>query len=222
MRPPRSARLVAVVVTGLAAAACGSSGRGAGTTASSRPSTSAKAQHGPPTPAPKTTPQVIPTPGPTGRPASAAAVRVIKAWSSALRHGDVRAAADYFALPSQFVNGGGAGGNVLVVTIRTRAEAAAINATLPCGAVFLSADQRGRYVNALFRLTDRPGPGGGCGSGAGQVARTNFVIAAGRIVEWFRAPSDPGDASRGAAPAAPATPAPQPAPSAPQTGAPAV
>jgi hypothetical protein len=147
-------------------------------------------------------------------------VQVIKAWSSALRHGNVHGAAGYFALPSQFVNGGDASGNVLVVTIRTRAEAAAINATLPCGAVFLSADQRGRYVNALFRLTDRPGPGGGCGSGSGQVARPNFVITAGRIVDWYRAPSDPGDAKRGAAPAAPPTP--QPAPSAPQSGGPAV
>jgi hypothetical protein len=118
---------------------------------------------------------------------------VIQAWSSALRRGDVRGAARYFALPSEFSNGADANGDVPVLTIRTRAEAAAVNATLPCGAVFISADQRGRYVNALFRLTDRPGPGGGCGSGTGQVARTNFVITDGRIAEWIRAPNEPGD-----------------------------
>jgi hypothetical protein len=168
--------------------------------------------------APNTVPQVLPAPGPTGRPANSAAVRVIKAWSTALRRGNVHAAAAYFALPSEFVNGADASGNVPVITIRTRAEAAAINSTLPCGAVFLSADQRGRYVNALFRLTDRPGPGGGCGAGTGQLARTNFVIAAGRIVQWVRAPADPGDARRNPPPSQPA-PA---APSTPPSGGPAV
>jgi hypothetical protein len=143
-------------------------------------------------------------------------VSVIRAWSTALRRGDVRGAARYFALPSQFINGSSANGEVPVITIHTRADAAAINATLPCGAVFISADQRGRYVNALFRLTDRPGPGGGCGSGTGQVARTNFVITGGRIVEWIRAPQDPGDNRGGNAPQPPGAPA------TPQSGSPAV
>jgi hypothetical protein len=118
----------------------------------------------------------------------------------------VRGAAGYFALPSEFINGPEANGHVPVITIRTRVEAAAINSTLPCGAVFISADQRGRYVNALFRLTDRPGPGGGCGSGTGQVARTNFVIAGGRIVQWIRAPEDPGDNQGRNSPPAPGPP----------------
>jgi hypothetical protein len=136
----------------------------------------------------------LPTPGPTGVPAAAAAVGVIRAWSDALRHGDVRAAARYFALPSLMVNGSVGAGTALVITIETHAEAEAANASLPCGARFVSADQRGRYVNALFRLTGRPGPGGSnCGTGVGETARTNFVIARGRIVEWLRAPDDPGD-----------------------------
>ncbi|MEA2160258.1 MAG: hypothetical protein QOD66_2638, partial [Solirubrobacteraceae bacterium] len=127
--------------------------------------------------------------------------RVIRAWSSALRRGDVRGAARYFALPSLIANGTSASGGLAVITIRTRADADAANATLPCGAKFLRADQRGRYVNALFRLTDRPGPGGGCSSGVGQTARTNFVIVGGRIVEWIRAPEDPGDNRRPTHPA---------------------
>jgi len=107
------------------------------------------------------------------------------------------------------VNGTDASGSELVIPIETPDQAQAANATLPCGAVFISADQRGRYVNALFRLTGRPGLGGSdCGGGVGQTARTNFVIAHGRIVEWIRAPDDPGD--NGASPA----PTPQPAPSA--------
>jgi hypothetical protein len=120
-------------------------------------------------------------------------VSVIKAWSDALRRGDIAGAAHYFAVPSLMINGPDANGDAIVIRIRSRAEAEAANVALPCGAQFISADQRGRYINALFRLTDRPGPGGGCGAGTGQTARTNFVISARRIVEWIRAPDDPGD-----------------------------
>jgi hypothetical protein len=94
---------------------------------------------------------------------------------------------------------------MVLLTIRNRAEAVAANAGLPCGARFISADQRGRYVNALFQLTNRPGPGGGCSGGIGQTARTNMVISKGLIVEWIRAPDDPGD--NGTAP--PGTSSPQ-------------
>jgi hypothetical protein len=98
-------------------------------------------------------------------------------------------------------------GEAVVITIDTAAEAEAANETLPCGARFVSADQRGRYVNALFRLTGRSGPGGtDCGGSVGTTARTNFLIAHGRIVEWLRAPDDPGDNGT------PRTPAPTPAP----------
>lgn len=154
--------------------------------------------------------QTVPTPGPTGIRPATTAVALIRAWSDALRRGDVSTAAGYFALPSVMINGIDTGGNALVLTIGTRAQAQEANATLPCGARFISADQRGRYVNALFRLTGRPGPGGGnCGGGAGQTARTNFVISHGLIVEWIRAPDDPGD-NGGSAPAPPTPVAPEP------------
>jgi hypothetical protein len=141
----------------------------------------------------------IPAPGPTGTPANGAAVKVIEAWSKDLRRGDLKAAARYFQLPSELVNGIGPGA---LVRIHTLAQAVAANEMLPCGAQFISADERGLYVNALFRLTGRLGPGGGnCGSGLGETARTNFLIRGGRIVEWIRAPDDPGDnGSAGAGP----------------------
>ena len=149
----------------------------------------------------------IPTPGPTGVAPRASTLAVIRAWSDALRRGDVRGAAGYFAIPSVMVNGTDAAGSAIVIPIGSAAEAVQANASLPCGARLLSADQRGRFVNALFRLTGRPGPGGSnCGTGTGQTARTNFVIASGRIVEWIRAPDDPGDNG---------TPRGQPAPSVP-------
>jgi hypothetical protein len=171
----------------------------------------------PATPAPLVNPnQPLPTPGPTGRPAATTAVNVIRAWSDALRHGDLRAAAQYFALPSVMINGTDAAGTALVITIGTREQAEAANATLPCGARFVAADQRGRFVNALFRLTGRPGLGGtDCAGGVGTTARTNFVIANGRIVEWLRAPDDPGDNGAPQAPQPVPAPAPAPSPSVP-------
>lgn len=163
-----------------------------------------------PVPAPPLNLQSVPTPGPTGVPAPPTDVSVIRAWSEALRRGDVGTAAQYFALPSVMVNGTDTGGAALVLTIQTRAQAEEANATLPCGAQLISTDQRGRYVNALFRLTGRPGPGGSnCGGGVGTTARTNFLIAHGRIVEWLRAPSDPGDNGTSPTPTHPAPPAPQ-------------
>jgi hypothetical protein len=131
--------------------------------------------------------------GGSGTPGPRAAVIVITRWSRALVDGNVRAAARYFRLPSLFSNGPGA-----TVEIRTLRDAERVNAALPCGAHLVSTTRDGRYVNALFRLSDRRGPGGGlgaCGSGTGGTARTDFLIRDGRIVQWVRAPDRPGDNS---------------------------
>ncbi len=209
----RCCALVAVVGSTCLAGGCGAGDKRSsvrtGSAAATRRSPAVPATPTLPTPIPA--PHAMPTPAPTGRPADPAAVTVIRAWSSALLHGDVRDAAGYFAIPSLFANGSGPGG-LTVIAIRNLAQASAANATLPCGATFISADQRGRYVNALFRLTNRPGLGGGCSAGTGQTARTNFVIKRGRIVEWIRAPDDPGD---NAGPPASPQPQPQPRPFAP-------
>jgi hypothetical protein len=123
--------------------------------------------------------------------ATSNAVKVISAWSNALRGGDVNAAAGYFALPSVFADGPGANG-APAVTIRNRRDARFVNATLPCGAKLISAARSGRYVNALFRLTGRPGLGGtDCGSGAGTNARVDFEITNGKIAAWIRVPLTP-------------------------------
>ncbi len=120
---------------------------------------------------------------------AAASVAVIKHWARALQRGDVRAAARYFEIPSVFIDGPGP-----AITINSLADAEAVNEALPCGATFISAAQAGPYVNVLFGLTGRSGPGGSdCASGAGQTARTDFIIKAGRITVWVRAPDQPGD-----------------------------
>jgi hypothetical protein len=137
-----------------------------------------------------------------GSTATATEVRVIRAWSEALRRGDVTRAAGYFAVPSQMINGTASGQGVLI-RIRSHHDAVLANESLPCGARFVSAVQHGRFVDALFVLTARPGPGGSaCAGGVGATARTFFLIVGGHIRTWIRAPD-----SQGPGPAQP-TPAP--------------
>src|SRR5947209_19920561 len=163
-----------LAVIGLLATGLGACGGTAPRHASPTPAAPA-ASHAPPT-------LGAPAPGPTNVPAPAAAVAVIEGWASALQRGDVTAAAHYFALPSVLINGTDSGGQSVVVHIFNLQDALAANASLSCGAQLLSADLRGRYVNALFRLTDRGGPGGGRGPGVGQTALTNFLISGARLV----------------------------------------
>lgn len=129
----------------------------------------------------------------------AGVVSVIRGWSDALRSGDVTAASRYFGIPSIFATGSGP-----PLALRTLTQVEVANAGLPCGAELISVRRQGRYVGALFRLTNRPGPGGehGCGTGAGLTARTDFLVRHGRIVQWVRAPDEPGD--NGSPPTSPA------------------
>ena len=141
----------------------------------------------------------------------AAMVSVIRGWSDALRAGHVAVAARYFRIPSVFF-----AGNSAPIVLRSVAQVEIANAALPCGSTYLSAHRQGRYVDALFRLTNRPGPGGeqGCGSGTGQTARVNLLIRDNRIVQWLRAPDEPGDNG------SPRTaPSPSPGPGTPSGGA---
>jgi len=110
-------------------------------------------------------------------------VAVIEGWVKTLSKGDAEGAAGYFALPSVVENGTPA------VTLRSHADVVAFNRSLPCGARLVRARPAGRFIAATFRLTDRPG--GGCGSGVGQLARTAFVIRGGKIVQWQRLPNPP-------------------------------
>jgi hypothetical protein len=111
--------------------------------------------------------------------ADPADVEVIDGWVTSLRHGDVDAAADYFAIPSVAENG------PILARIRSPEDARRFNESLPCGARLIRADSAGDFTTATFRLTERPGPGT-CGSGTGGVAKTSFVIRDGKIVQWRR------------------------------------
>jgi hypothetical protein len=111
--------------------------------------------------------------------ANPADVQVIDGWVTALRQGDVKAAAGYFAIPSVAENG------PVLLRIRSTEEAVRFNESLPCGARLVRADTAGDFTTATFRLTERPGRGS-CGPGTGTVAKTSFVIRDGKITQWRR------------------------------------
>lgn len=142
---------------------------------------------------------------------NAAAVAVIRGWATALAHGEIAAAARYFALPSVFVNSVDAAGQPVGVKVTSEREARLVNESLSCGAQLVRTARHGRYITATFTLVNRTGPGAGCGSGTGQPAATDFLIAHGRIVEWIRAPAGGGIPQVPTPQGPPATPAPNPA-----------
>ena len=118
---------------------------------------------------------------------SPSAESVIREWAETLRAGDVRGAAEFFALPSVVANG------TEPIILRTRSDARTFNASLPCGARLLRTSSASGYTTAVFRLTERPGPGT-CGTGTGMTARTTFVVRDGKIHEWRRVADKPRSA----------------------------
>jgi len=118
--------------------------------------------------------------------AGGARARVVRGWSDTLRHGDIRGAAGYFALPSVVSNG------TPPLAVRNRDQAVTFNRALPCGSRLERTLSRGRYIVGVFRLTDRTGPGAQrpC-DGRGAEAAVAFRIAGGHIREWRRVAAVP-------------------------------
>lgn len=119
-------------------------------------------------------------------PADRSSTRVIRRWLAALDRGDIERAAHYFALPSKFQNTG-----TPVLHIDNEDERIAVNLSLTCGARAERTGGAGPYTIVLFRLIERPGPGGGCGGGTGGTARGAILVSGGLIREWYRLPDDP-------------------------------
>jgi limonene-1,2-epoxide hydrolase len=141
------------------------------------------------------TPQVAPAPRtplelPAGiplkatGPADPAGARVVRAWSKALRAGDVAAATALWAVPSKVQNG------TPVLTLSSRDYVRIFNASLPCGSVVTSTGAAaGGFTITTFRLTRRKGAR--CDAAAGATARSAVRVRDGKIVEWYRLPDDP-------------------------------
>jgi hypothetical protein len=75
--------------------------------------------------------------------------------------------------------------NGVTLHIADREDAQRFSASLPCGAILEEAVEDGRYVLATFRLGEKANSNA-CGDGAGQLARTAFLIEDSKIVEWRR------------------------------------
>jgi limonene-1,2-epoxide hydrolase len=137
-------------------------------------------------PAPRTPlelPQGIPLTA-TG-PADPAGARVVRAWSKALREGDIAAATALWAVPSKVQNG------TPVLTLSTRELVRLFNVSLPCGSVVTSTGAAGGgFTITTFRLTQRKGSR--CDATAGATARGAIRVRNGKIVEWYRLPDEPG------------------------------
>ena len=179
--PPRRApvALLATLLLGLGAGACGGGGDDPGRSARTTPTQ--PAQPAQPARDPLALPPQVPQVA-TG-PADPAAVRVIRRWLATLRRGDTRGAARFFAIPSRFQNG------TPVLTVRNEVERIAVNAALPCGARMAHAGGAGAYPNVVYVLVRRPGAD--CGSGVGAHARGAVRVARGHITEWYRLPDTP-------------------------------
>src|SRR4051794_4547276 len=107
-------------------------------------------------------------------------VDVVRGWTDALRAGHIAAADGFFALPVVISNGGPP------LRLRSLPEVDFFDRTLPCGAVVIGTRRVGQRLVATFRLTNRAGPGAGCGSGVGGTAEVAFVVRDGHIAEWIR------------------------------------
>src|SRR5215210_1347491 len=111
--------------------------------------------------------------------------RVIRGWLLALERQDYEQAAYYFA-PNALIDQG------RPYRLRTKSDAFAFNASLPCRADLVRLKGGGAHVLATFRL--REGPGGRCSG----LERVRYTIHEGKFRAWRQLP-DPGDD----APAAP-------------------
>ena len=192
--PPRALATCVVLLGTLLLAACGGGGDDdAGQSATPQPAPPLS-----PTPrAPGDLPARIPLAG-TG-PGDPAAIKVIRLWSEAVRHSDVKAASALWAVPSQVQNG------TPVITLGSTKDVETFNGSLSCGSQLVSAlgAEGSAFTVAVFKLTKRPGAD--CGSGVGAHARTAIRVRAGKIVEWYRLPDDP-DAPAPGPPPPPAGP----------------
>jgi len=128
-------------------------------------------------------PIATPTPEPPPRPRAAAARdrRLVVAWADAVRRGDERRAARYFAIPALIDQG-------QTFRLTTRVQIQAFNEALPCGARVLAVGRDGRYVVATFRLVPRPGHE--CGTGTGERVRVAFLIRNGKFREFRQLPPE--------------------------------
>jgi hypothetical protein len=105
--------------------------------------------------------------------------RVIRGWLLSLERQDYEQAAYYFA-PNALIDQGDP------YRLRTKSDAFAFNAGLPCRADLIRLKGGGSHVLATFRL--RAGPGGPCSG----LTRVRYTIREGKFTEWRQLPDSEG------------------------------
>jgi hypothetical protein len=105
--------------------------------------------------------------------------RVIRGWLLSLERQDYEQAAYYFA-PGALIDQGHP------YRLKTKAEAFAFNASLPCRADLIRLRGGGAHVLATFRL--REGPGGPCSG----LVKVRYTIRKGKFTEWRQLPEGEG------------------------------
>jgi hypothetical protein len=107
--------------------------------------------------------------------------RVIRGWLLSLERQDYTQAAYYFARNALIDQGH-------PYRLKTKSEALAFNASLPCRAdlVRMSGGGHAHHVLATFRL--RRGPGGKCSG----LTRVRYTIRDGKFTEWRQLPEPAG------------------------------
>ena len=105
--------------------------------------------------------------------------RVIRGWLLSLERQDYEQAAYYFA-PNALIDQG------RPYRLKTKTEAFAFNAGLPCRAdlIRLKGGGQAHHVLATFRL--REGPGGPCSG----LTRVRYTIREGKFTEWRQLPDE--------------------------------
>ena len=106
--------------------------------------------------------------------------RVIRGWLLSLERQDYEQAAYYFAANALIDQG-------RPYRLRTKSDAFAFNAGLPCRAdlIRLKGGGHAHHVLATFRL--RAGPGGPCSG----LTRVRYTIQKGKFTEWRQLPDEP-------------------------------
>ena len=106
--------------------------------------------------------------------------RVIRGWLLSLERQDYEQAAYYFA-PNALIDQG------RPYRLRTKSDAFAFNAGLPCRAdlIRLTGGGHAHHVLATFRL--RAGPGGPCSG----LTRVRYTIQKGKFTAWRQLPDEP-------------------------------
>src|SRR5215210_2466497 len=107
--------------------------------------------------------------------------RVIRGWLLSLEREDYTQAAYYFA-PNALIDQGHP------YRLRTKREAFAFNASLPCRAKLIEMKGGGHAHHVLATCRLRRGPGGGCSG----LTRVRYTIRGGKFTEWRQLPEPSG------------------------------